>query len=97
MERNLFRTEDLVSKVAEVGNMTKIDARNSVNAVFDSIKELVKDETHDGVAVTGFITFEVKERDERERRNPRTGEMIHKKAETYLTAKLSKKAKKLDF
>lgn len=97
MERNLFRTEDLVSKVAEVGNTTKVNAKESVNTVVEAIKELCKDETHDGVAITGFITFEVKEKDARERRNPRTGEIVHKEAETCLTAKLSKKAKKLDF
>jgi nucleoid DNA-binding protein len=62
--------QDLADKVAGVG-LTKKQAAEVVNTVFDSIKgALAKGEK---VSLVGFGTFSVKKRAAREGRNPRTG------------------------
>ena len=62
---------DLIAKVAEQTGLTKKDAEVAVSAVLGTITdELVKGEK---VSLTGFGTFEVKERAERMGHNPRNG------------------------
>jgi DNA-binding protein HU-beta len=65
---------ELVASVAEKVAMTKKDAEKAINAVFDSIEEALAQ--NDKVQVIGFGTFEVKEREERQGRNPQTGAQI---------------------
>lgn len=63
-----------VNAVAEAGNISKKDAAAAVNAVLDVIEaELKKGEK---IQLTGFGSFEVKAREARECRNPRTGEIV---------------------
>jgi len=65
---------ELINVVAEKAGMTKTDAGKAVAAVFEAIKDsLVAGEK---VQVVGFGTFEVRERAEREGKNPATGEKI---------------------
>ena len=64
---------DLVNAVAATG-LSKKDADAAVKAVFDSITEALKN--GEKVQLIGFGTFEVRERAEKEARNPRTGETI---------------------
>jgi len=65
---------ELVQAVAERTQLTKKDAGNAVNAVFELIEEsLSKGET---VQLIGFGNFEVRERAARKGRNPQTGEEI---------------------
>jgi len=65
---------ELVDLVAEKAGMSKKDSEKAVKAVLDSITEgLVKG---DKVQLVGFGTFEVRNRKEREGRNPATGEKI---------------------
>ena len=65
---------ELVEMVAEKAGMTKKDSENAVAAVLDGITDtMVKGEK---VLLVGFGTFEVRERKEREGRNPSTGETI---------------------
>lgn len=64
---------DLVNAVAAKG-FSKKDADVAVKAVFDSITEALKN--GEKVQLIGFGTFEVRERAEKEARNPRTGETI---------------------
>ncbi len=69
---------ELVDLVAEKAGMSKKDSEKSVKAVLDSITDgLVKGEK---VQLVGFGTFEVRNRKEREGRNPATGEKIKIKA-----------------
>ena len=69
---------ELVDLVAEKAEMTKKDSAKAVEAVLDSITEgLVRG---DKVQLVGFGTFEVRNRKEREGRNPATGEKIKIKA-----------------
>lgn len=65
---------DLVNQVAETCNMTKKDATQAVDAVFDSITESLK--SGEKVQLIGFGNFEVRERAARKGRNPQTGAEI---------------------
>ncbi len=65
---------ELVAKIAEKTNLTKKDAEIALKAITDAITEaLIAGEK---VALTGFGTFETRDRAAREGRNPRTGETI---------------------
>lgn len=64
----------LVEAVAEKTGLKKKEAEATVNAMTDVIADALKN--GDKVQLIGFGTFEVKERGEREGRNPRTGETI---------------------
>lgn len=65
---------DLVNQVAEACNLTKKDATQAVDAVFDSITETLK--SGEKVQLIGFGNFEVRERAARKGRNPQTGAEI---------------------
>ena len=65
---------ELIAAVAEKAELSKKDAEKAVAAVFASIEDALK--AGDKVQLIGFGTFEVKERAEREGRNPSTGATI---------------------
>lgn len=69
---------DLVNAVADRANVSKKDARSVVDALFDPQEGLIARSLRKGdrVSVTGFGTFEVRQRGPRTGRNPRTGEEI---------------------
>lgn len=84
------RTE-LVAAVAEKTGLTKKDAERVVCATMDTITEsLVKGEK---VQLSGFGIFEVKEREARVGRNPRTKESIQIPASRQPAFKASKTLK----
>lgn len=62
---------ELVTSVAEKADMTKKDAEKAINAVFSSIEEALASD--DKVQIIGFGTFEVKTREARKGRNPKSG------------------------
>ena len=65
---------ELIAAAAEQAGMTKKDAERCINAAIDAITaSLVKGEK---VQLSGFGTFEIKEREARLGRNPRTKEEI---------------------
>ncbi|MBR5137827.1 MAG: HU family DNA-binding protein [Clostridia bacterium] len=65
---------DLVSAVAVKAGLSKKDSEAAVNALLATVEEtLVQGEK---VVLVGFGTFEVKERPERQGRNPKTMENI---------------------
>ena len=65
---------ELIALVAQSAGLTKKDAERVLNAAFDSMTEaLVKGEK---VQLSGFGTFEVKEREARIGRTPHTKETI---------------------
>lgn len=65
---------ELTKSVATKTEVTQKDAAVYVDAVIESIKDGM---INDGkVQIVGFGTFEVKERAEREGRNPQTGETM---------------------
>ncbi|WP_088892353.1 HU family DNA-binding protein [Leptolyngbya ohadii] len=64
----------LVDQVAEKANVSKKQAEAVLAATIDSIMETVS--SGDKVTLVGFGTFELRERKEREGRNPKTGEAM---------------------
>ena len=82
---------ELIAAVAAKAGMTKKDAERIVNATVETITEaLVKG---DKVNVSGFGIFEVKAREARVGRNPRTKETIQIPATRLPAFKASKALK----
>jgi DNA-binding protein HU-beta len=65
---------DFVAGVADAAELSKSDAANAVDAMISVITKALK--KGDSVTLVGFGTFEVRERAERQGRNPKTGEAI---------------------
>ena len=65
---------ELIAAVAEKAELSKKDADKAVAAVFAAIEDALK--AGDKVPLCGCGTFQVKERAEREGRNPSTGATI---------------------
>lgn len=82
---------DLISSVAESTGLTKTDAANAVDAVFESITGSLKTGTE--VRLVGFGTFSVTRRKATTGRNPRTGESIQIKASNQPKFKAGKALK----
>ncbi|MDI3257592.1 MAG: HU family DNA-binding protein [Kyrpidia sp.] len=66
--------QDLIAKVAEKSGLTKKAAAAAVDAVLETIQEALQ--AGESVGLTGFGSFEVRERSARTGRNPQTGETI---------------------
>ena len=66
---------ELISKVAEMTDLSKKDVTKAVDAVFEAITEALQN--GDKVQLVGFGNFEVRERAARKGRNPQTGEEIN--------------------
>lgn len=85
--------KDLIEVVAKKANLTNKAARESVQAVINSIRDSLK--RGEKVVITGFGTFSVRKRAERPGRNPKTGEKITiqaRKAPGFTPGKTLKKA-----
>lgn len=65
---------ELVEKVAETAGLTKTQADAAINAFVETVTEALKGE--DKITLKGFGTFEVRAREARTGRNPRTGEAM---------------------
>jgi DNA-binding protein HU-beta len=66
---------ELVTAIAARANMTKTDADAAVRALVDVVTDTLAG--GDGeVSIPGFVSFKRVQRDEREARNPATGEKI---------------------
>jgi DNA-binding protein HU-beta len=65
---------DLINNVAQAAGITKAQASDAVNAVFNSIEGTLK--KGDKATLIGFGTFSVNHRPAREGRNPATGQTI---------------------
>jgi DNA-binding protein HU-beta len=64
----------LINEVAKRSGLTKKDAKAAVDAVFSAIKDaLAKGQR---VRLIGFGTFEVRKRNQRRGKNPKTGQTI---------------------
>ena len=82
---------ELIAAVAEKSGLTRKDAERAVNAAFDTIAaNLCKGEK---IQLSGFGTFEVKAREARVGRNPRTKEAIQIPASQVPVFKPSKALK----
>ncbi len=65
---------DLIDQVAERTGQTKVAVAATVEAAMDAIVDAVANS--EAVTLSGFGTFEPRERKERTGRNPRTGEAV---------------------
>lgn len=65
---------ELIDAIAEHANLTKADAGRALEGLTKTIETTLK--AGDSVALVGFGTFEVKERAERQGRNPQSGVAI---------------------
>ncbi len=82
---------DLVASVANATGMSKADAGNAVESVFDAISSALSGGGE--VRLVGFGTFSVSHRKATQGRNPRTGETIQIKASNQPKFKAGKALK----
>ena len=82
---------ELIASVAEKTGLTKKDADRVVAATFETIAQAMAD--GDKVQVSGFGSFDVKARDARTGRNPKTGEPVEIAASRRVTFSASKTLK----
>ena len=82
---------DLVASVANATGMSKSDAGNAVESVFDAISSALSGGGE--VRLVGFGTFSVSHRKATQGRNPRTGETIQIKASNQPKFKAGKALK----
>ena len=66
---------ELIDQVAERANLSKKDAGAAVNALLDTVQSALV--SGDSVQITGFGTFEVRQRAAREGVKPGTSEKSH--------------------
>ena len=65
---------DLITSIAKESGLSKKDAAAALDATVDAIKTALAE--NDTVRILGFGSFSVKERPERQGRNPATGEAM---------------------
>ncbi len=82
---------ELVNAVADAANISKADGARAVDAIIESISNALR--RGDTVSLIGFGTFQVKHRDARTGRNPRTGETIQIEASKIPSFKAGKSLK----
>ena len=82
---------ELIAAVAEKAGLTKKDAERVINATIDTITDQLT--KGDKVSLSGFGIFEVKAREARVGRNPRTKETIQIPATRMPAFKASKTLK----
>ena len=83
---------DLIERVAlRVPHISKKDTETVVNTIFDSMTESLK--RGDRIEIRGFGSFQVKIREAREGRNPKTGEEVRIPAKRTPFFKVGKELK----
>ncbi|MCK8825946.1 HU family DNA-binding protein [Fuchsiella alkaliacetigena] len=71
---------DLVDRIAEKSGLSKKDSKASLDALMEVIPEVLAEEAkkpadeRNKIQLTGFGSFEVRDRSARKGRNPQTGE-----------------------
>jgi len=74
LEKTLTKSE-LIEKLSEENSyLNKRDAESVVNLIFNNISDALSQ--GDRVEIRGFGSFSVRERDAREARNPKSGEIV---------------------
>ncbi len=84
---------EIIAAVAEKASCTKKDAEKYFSAVIDTITEALTN--GEKVSITGFGTFEVRDRAAKDAINPATKEPIHvpaKKVPAFKAGKVLKEA-----
>ena len=73
-EPKSYKKDEFVSLVAKKSGLTKADSDKALNAVLESLTEVLK--AGDAMSFIGFGKFSVGERAARDGRNPQTGKTI---------------------
>ena len=84
---------DLIAQIAGELHTSKLSANRLLDTVLEKIQEGLRDEGT--VTITGFGTFEVKDRKARVGRNPHTGEPIQIEAGKRVGFRVGKGLKQL--
>lgn len=79
---------ELIDAVAGAADLSKADAADAVDAVFNTIMKTLK--SGDSISLVGFGNFTVKHRAARQGRNPATGEPMQIKASNVVGFKAGK-------
>lgn len=82
---------EFVEAIANAAEFTKADAAKAVDAMVDVVTNTLKE--GDQITLVGFGSFQVKTREARTGRNPRTGEAIQIKASNIPSFKAGKALK----
>lgn len=82
---------ELINAVAEKASLSKKDSEAAVSAMLDAVTAALRD--GEKVQLVGFGSFEVKKREARVGRNPKTKEAIQIPASTVPTFKSGKALK----
>ena len=82
---------ELINAVAEKASLSKKDSEAAVSAMLDAVTAALRD--GEKVQLVGFGSFEVKKREARVGRNPKTKEAIQIPASTVPTFKAGKALK----
>ena len=67
--------KEFIDTVAEMNDMTKKDVADTVNAIFETITEVMCEED-ESITFQGFGTFSSVQRSARTGRNPQTGKSL---------------------
>lgn len=65
---------ELLEKVSQASGLTKKESEAAINAFVETLTDVLK--AGDKISLKGFGTFEVRTREARTGRNPRTGETM---------------------
>ena len=84
---------ELIMKVSERANVTQKVAKVIVDTLFDGMKESL--EKGERIEIRGFGSFQVKLREAREGRNPKTGEEVQIPAKRTPFFKVGKELKEM--
>ena len=87
--KKLAGKKDLINHVAMSNGITKVEATKMVDNVIDSLHALIVEAG--GVSILGEFSIEVRNRAERQGRNPATGESMIIPAHNVLAIKAGKR------
>ncbi|WP_314204824.1 HU family DNA-binding protein [Capnocytophaga bilenii] len=65
---------ELIDAIAVASGVSKTDTKKAVEAFFSTVEDALK--KGDKVSIVGFGSWQVADKEAREARNPRTGEVI---------------------
>lgn len=82
---------ELVQFIAESADLTKAEASRALDAMIEGVVKGLKESGK--VSIVGFGTFNAKEREAREGRNPQTGETVKIPARVVPSFKAGNKLK----
>ena len=83
----MTKAEIIDAVYEKVGGFSKKEAAEVVEAVFDTMKDVLAE--GEKIKISGFGNFDVRQKKERTGRNPQTGEVIQISARRVLTFKAS--------